>query len=464
MSNLGYHYIFRSLKENGVSVERFFTSPHPYRSVEGDTLLERFETIMASISYEGDVPKFAHWLANAGIKPSRRARGPREPVVCAGGAITYINPLSLSDLADFIVLGDGVPVLPFIVEQMRCNAPKEQLLEALAEHASIFVPSIHLDRGKGARLERSADEKFSYGISTWITPKTVFGSTCLLEMQRGCARNCKYCTLPTCFSPFRQRGFDDVKNDLEMALQAADFDQVGLVTPEASDYIDIDKMLDFIESKGKGISFASLRVDALTERMIEALTAGGRRSITVAPETGDDALRTTTGKKFTNADVMEKLLLAKKKGIRSVKLYFMIGLPNEKKEDIEAIGRLCEAIKSKTGLLVHAAVSPFIPKPGTIWEMCDFESSGILRQKSSILKKFFRNGAAGTLQIGSLKEAAMEYAISWASADSARGITERAVQKGHAKPGRLKHDKDSALRELGELGLKPHNVCEYSRR
>ena len=453
MANLGYHYIYRALKESGVAVERFFAAPYPFRSVENDTLLERFGTIMASISFEGDVPGFARWLASGGISPVRRKRGERAPLIGVGGGITYINPLSLSEIADFVVLGDGLPVLPYLVERMRRTDSRDALFSALAGHPSIFVPPLHLAEGADVRLTRSADADFGYGVGTWITPKSVFGRTCLVELQRGCARNCRYCTLPACFGPFRQRGVAEVEKDLDRVSQAADFDQVGLVTPEASDYVGLNELLGFIGRMEKGISFASLRVDALTKETIRALVVGGRRSITVAPETGDDELRAQTGKHFTNRDVIEKLQLAKQEGIRNVKLYFMMGLPNEEIEHIEAIAALCRAIKLETGLIVHAAISPFVPKPGTAWEACGFEDLRILKKKSSALKKIFRSGACGSLQIASLREAQEEYTISWASSAVSREIARRAEANDDTRLAHSEDDRCAAREELARLGL-----------
>ena len=453
MSNLGYHYIYRALKENGVAVERFFAAPYPFRSVENDTLLERFETIMASISFEGDVPRFARWLASGGISPLREKRDERAPLIGVGGAITYINPLSLSEIADFVVLGDGLPVLPYLVERMRRLSSRDELLRALAEHPSIFVPSLHLMEGADVQLTRSTDETFGYGVGTWITPKSVFGRTCLVELQRGCARNCRYCTLPACFGPFRQRRVAAVEEDLVRVAQVADFDQVGLVTPEASDYAGLSELLGFIGRMEKGISFASLRVDALTKEAMRALVSGGRRSITIAPETGEDGLRAQTGKHFTNGDVIRKLQLAKQEGIRNVKLYFMMGLPNEEIEHIEAIAGLCRVIKLETGLIVHAAVSPFVPKPGTAWEACNFEDLRILKKKSSFLKKIFRSGACGSLQIASLREALEEYTVSWASPAVSREIARRAEANDDTRLAYSGDDKSAVRDELARLGL-----------
>ena len=66
-ANLGFHYVFQRLRESGVAAERFFASPVPYRSVDADTMLERFSVITASVAYEGDIPAFYRWLSGANI-------------------------------------------------------------------------------------------------------------------------------------------------------------------------------------------------------------------------------------------------------------------------------------------------------------------------------------------------------------------------------------------------------------
>lgn len=92
----------------------------------------------------------------------------------------------------------------------------------------------------------------------------------------------------------------------------------------------------------------------------------------------------------------------------------MIGLPNESEEDVLSIPALCRRIRQETGLLLHVAVSPFVPKPGTIWSGMPFDESVQLKQKYHLLTKAFRKNTIGVLQSISVKEAKLEYALSWA--------------------------------------------------
>ncbi len=336
--------------------------------------------------------------------------------------MTYINPLLMSGVCDFIVLGDALDVLPHITACLRkymSDGNRERLWNSLAEHPSVLVPPVHLKEGASAAkriLGRTLplDEKYPMN-STWITPRSSFGSTLLLELQRGCLRSCKYCTLPGCFGKRRYRSFDSIKDKLECLFGNINVEQVGLVTPEAGDYVDIDPLLDFLAEKEIGVSFASLRLDRLTEKMMSALIRGGRHSITVAPETSSDELRSKCGKNFTNRLILDKLLLARSMGIDQVKLYFMIGLPGETDEDIIGIADLCSSIIKETAQNLILSVNPFVPKPGTPWKEEPFIGISEIHRKYEILGAEIRKmkKKAPQIRLTSPKEAVSEFELTW---------------------------------------------------
>ena len=422
-SSLGYHYVFRVLKELGVSAERFCNYPVPFRSIDGDTLLERFPVITASVAYEGNAEVFFRWLSAANIPLHFEDRqSDNFPIIGAGGAMTYINPLLLSAVCDFIILGDALDALPFVVESLReyvSQRNKPKLLDRLAEHPSLLVPSRHIRNGSfavkrvlGNDQPLNADYPMN---STWITPRSSFGKTLLVELQRGCLRNCKYCTLPGCFGKMRFRNPELIKERLAKIFSTCQVDQVGLVTPEAGDYPELENLLDFLERENKGVSFASLRIDRITGKMLSALNKGGRHSVTVAPETGREELRFSCGKKFTNDLILEKMELASSLGIDQAKLYFMIGLPGETDDDIKAIADLSVRIISETGLNLILSVNPFVPKPGTAWREMAFEGSEGIRRKYKILLQELSKIKKKRPQVRmtSPKEAESEFSLAW---------------------------------------------------
>jgi radical SAM superfamily enzyme YgiQ (UPF0313 family) len=456
MSNLGVHYIYRALRELGVAAERFFASPIPYRSVERDTMLERFPLILGSVSYEADVLTFSRWLTNGGISPSRESRERfrlhESPLVGAGGAVTYMNPLSLSEICDFVVLGDGVETMRSIVRTMRRGLSREKTLAELSEHPSVYVPSVHR-HGRYSLNIASADISRDYGHGVWTTPNTVFGNSLLVELQRGCPKKCRFCPISYCFAPVRVRDVNMVKRDIEKSAAVSDFARIGLVTPEAGDYAALDELLEFTEHLGMGISFASLRVDGITERMMKTVVRGGRRSITIAPESGNDSLRKRCGKNFSNGTVVEKLKMAADMGAKSAKLYFMAGLPNETDDELLSISELCVAARKETGLNITAAVTPFVPKPGTPWSGEVFAGEKKLKAGYSLILKSFGGISGVKLQRVSIKEACLEYALSWAGPELARFLaSERISGDSYRKLERLM-DRTDTVSELRRLGL-----------
>lgn len=440
-ASLGYQYVFQTLRELGAAAERFFASPVPYRSADADTMLERFPVITASIAYECDVPVFFRWLKGAGVplRPDEREKG-GFPVVGMGGALTYINPLVASGVCDFIVLGDGMDVMGEIAGVLRRygGGSREKLWRELAAVPTVFVPPVHVREGlenSKLRIARELSLDGPYPMhSVWTTPRGTFGKTLLIELQRGCARSCAYCTLPRCFGRMRFRKFEAVGKALDDVTARFDVPQVGLVTPEAGDYPFIAPLLAKLREKGAGVSFASLRLDRLTEDMITAMSESGRRSVTVAPETGSDRLRFACGKKFTNDLVVEKLAMARSLGIDKAKLYLMTGLPGETDCDIEAVASMCRRIIGETGLALTLSVNPFVPKPRTPWSGENFAGSRTIKAKYEKIKKEVRSITKKTpqLRLTGIKEAEAEFRLAWYGYKESAALA-AAVENGGAR-------------------------------
>ena len=388
-ASLGYQYVFQTLRELGAAAERFFASPVPYRSADADTMLERFPVITASIAYECDIPVFFRWLRGAGIPllPEEREEG-GFPVVGMGGALTYINPLAASGVCDFVVLGDGMDVMGGIADVLRRygGGSRAKLWRELAELPTVFVPPLHAREGLekyNLRIARELSLDGPYPMhSVWTTPRGAFGKTLLLELQRGCARSCSYCTLPQCFGRMRFRKFEAVEKAVDDITARFDIPQAGLVTPEAGDYPFIAPLLAKLREKEIGVSFASLRLDRLTPDMITATSESGRRSVTVAPETGSDGLRFACGKKFTNDLVVEKLAMARGLGIDKA---------------------------------LTLSVNPFVPKPRTPWSAENFAEVRTIKGKYEKIKKEMRSITKKTpqLRLTGVKEAETEFRLAW---------------------------------------------------
>ncbi|HPD97776.1 MAG TPA: radical SAM protein [Synergistales bacterium] len=463
MANLGFQSICAELRTMGVGVERFFQEKGTPRSVESCRSINNFPFVSASIAYEPDLVSIINIFSQWGISPNwdeRESRG--DPVFGVGGALSYINPLIFSGIADYVVLGDGEPVLEYLVGECRkymSHGDRHRLWEKLSEHPSIFVPPLHRDRilsGKSTGRKKSfvSDMDSVRGKSLWVSGDSVFGKTILVELQRGCRRGCSYCTIPSSFGPVRIRSLEKVTGDIAGFKDSGNL-QVGLVTPEAGDYPHIRQLLEYLRSAGQAVSFASLRVDNMTEEMIEALVRSGRYSVTVAPEAGKDWLRFSCGKNFSNDLIIERLSMARRVGVRQVKLYFMTGLPGEEMEDVDAIPELCREIHLQTGLKVRASIGLFVPKPMSRWGMepiCSPEAvKARFRRLRTLFSKDHSRGYLASFQ--DENESFLEHSISWFGAGNGSfpgGLNRRAMR---AIIKEYVTDKESVREQLENLGF-----------
>lgn len=428
MASLGFHSIIAEFRKLGVGVERFFTDSIPGISVDAGRKIQDFPIISVSAAYEPDLLSvfslFKKWNIPSSWKERFEYGG---PVFGVGGALSYINPLIFSGMADWVVLGDGEPVVQHLVSVCRnfiSHGDRRRLWEELGEHESIYVPPIHQElilTGKRVYRKKSflPDLDKSYGKSLWVTPDAAFGRTMLVELQRGCRRGCSYCTIPSSFGPVRTRSLERVIEDIKSASHLGDI-QIGLVTPEAGDYPHLSSLLSHLESAGKAVSFASLRVDNMTEAMVEATVRSKRFSLTVAPEAGNDRMRATCGKKFGNSMIIDKLMMARTIGVKHVKLYFMVGLPGETEEDIDSITKLCLEIREITGLKVRASVGVFVPKPYSRWEMANMiDIEEAVSRMKKLKTAFIRSVDKGcAISVQDPHEAFLEYLLSWSSAET----------------------------------------------
>ena len=387
MSNLGFQTIYRHLNElPDVVCERVFlpdpedlpeyqrTGTGPF-SLESKRPLAQFDLVGFSITYEGDYINTLRLLRMAGIPLRPEDRQPEDPIVLMGGVCAFANPEPVAPFMDFVVVGEGEEIVGEIVAAYReafgtvplAARRRDDLLDRLAPVPGIYVPQRYAvsyqDDGTIAevrpepgvpaivtkrRLKKVDDFRT---MSLLRTPNAEYGHLALLEVGKGCGRGCRFCLEGQIYRPVRHRSLETLRETVREIKK--DSNRVGLVGACVSDYPWIGGLMKVLEEEGLEVSISSIRADSLTEELVSSLRRGGHRTLTVAPEAGTERLRHVIRKDISDAQIYEACELVRAHGIPNLKCYFMIGLPTETDEDIEAIPdlatRLLERLRVPSG-------------------------------------------------------------------------------------------------------------------
>ena len=340
MANLGFRLLYFLLNQHEqIYCERFTSDSN--LSMETGSRLRDFDLLAFCYQYENDLLRIVELVEKEQLwnKPK-----------LFGGPCT-VNPFPIKAFADLVYVGEAEASLDKLIEAILGEAK----LEDLGKIRGVYVPEI--DNKVRRAYPHILPKLPPFQVSS---KNTVFGDAFLLEVSRGCIWNCKFCMGRNIFAPYRERKLEDLLEVTELAMKKGRYEKLVLIAASIGSYSRLDEFCEeldkLVPNLGFTVSAPSLRADALNERLLELIVESGERTIALAPES-NERLRYELGKEFDDQALLEACKLAKRVGIRQIKLYLMFGLPGESDEDLKEAAKLVNEVK-RIGCLLYTSPSP----------------------------------------------------------------------------------------------------------
>ncbi len=360
----------------------------PLFALETKDSLDQMDLLGVTLQSELTYTNILNILELSGIPLRTEDRGDDHPLTCAGGPAVF-NPEPIAPFMDFFVIGDGEDAILEIAEVLRATKGKSRRakLEALAELEGVYVPALYPfeTMPDGQILPKEGHPKVRRRITRdlngatfpvdYIVPYTQqVHDRISLEVLRGCTQGCRFCQAGMTTRPVRERELENVDDLLQRTLDTTGYEEVSLVSLSTCDYSRVRQLVENTVERAKpqrvSVSLPSLRLDSFSVELADMVADIRRTGLTVAPEAASPRLRAVINKWIPDEELLQMTVGAYERGWDHVKLYFMIGLPTERDDDIEAISDLAKRTVEQgrsfnSRAKVNLGVSTFVPKPFT---------------------------------------------------------------------------------------------------
>ena len=394
----------------------------PLFGLESQEPVKNEDFLFITLQYEMCYTNVLQALDLAGIPLHAVERTDEDPIVIGGGPCTY-NPEPIAPFFDLFYIGEGEVVYDQLfdtyLENKKNGGTRLDFLKKACRIPGIYVPQFYKvtyhEDGTVAAFTPSipeAPEKIKKQLVMDMTEATypekpvvpfikATQDRVVLEIQRGCIRGCRFCQAGQLYRPLRERNVDELKEYASAMLKNTGHEEISLSSLSSSDYSKLPELIDYLieecDRKKINISLPSLRIDAFSLDVMSKVQDVKKSSLTFAPEAGTQRMRDVINKGLTIDDILGGATTAFQGGWNKVKLYFMLGLPTETKEDIEGIAVLSNEIakayyetvpkeKRNGKVQIVTSTSFFIPKPFTPFQWAQMNTRDEFLEKAHIVR------------------------------------------------------------------------------
>jgi radical SAM family uncharacterized protein len=390
MSHLGLQILYYLLNSKDyILAERVF-SPRidmesflrkykiPLFTLESKTPLKNFDVLGFSLMYEMCYTNVLNIISLAQLPLKAEEREETFPLIIAGGTCCY-NPEPLKKFFDLFVIGEGEEVIIEIAELIRISKrekiSKFELLKELSKIEGVFVPFFKTKEKIKKRIVYDLENSF-YPTKQIVPYVEIVQDRINLEIFRGCVGGCRFCQAGIIYRPKRIRSPEKIITLIKEILKNTGYEEVSLLSLSTSDYPELEnlckELLKIFKPKGISLSLPSLRPASFTFELAKIINSLKKTGVTFVPEAGTERMRKIINKNIKEESLLKAVTYISKLGWLSFKLYFMIGLPRESKEDLLGIVKLIkellktiDSIPANKIRKINVSISSFIPKPHT---------------------------------------------------------------------------------------------------
>ena len=356
-----------------------------------------FDIVGFSLGYELCVTNVLTMLDLAGIALHAQDRREGEPIVIAGDALAD-TPEPMADFIDLFIVGEGEEPLSalarLVAEMKQAHASRDEIiLEAARTIPAVYAPRFYAPRYNSdgtlaamdclrddlprvirrAHLARLSDSPAM--IAPLVPLSEAIHDRVAIEIMRGCPNGCRFCQAGQTRLPVRWRSVEEILDIARKAIAATGHHEISLLSLSTSDYPHLGELIDRLtvefSPQHVSISLPSLRVDSQLRELPKLTSSVRKGGLTIAAEAGSERLREALRKNITEENMVSGVQAAYAAGWRSVKVYFMAGLPGETPADIDAIFELCRRLSDARKPVdnqrgsISGSVSWAVPKPHT---------------------------------------------------------------------------------------------------